>query len=126
MKVLTQCLAVGGAGFLGAVARFLITQLCIAVFGPGFPTGTMLINVMGSFALGWLTAIIAQGAPISRTMQLALGVGFLGAFTTFSTRMNDTVLLGRSGRLDIALLNLLASMILGLLAVSLGIWIATR
>lgn len=126
MRILVQYLAVGGAGFLGAIARLLLTQLCIAFFGSGFPIGTLIINVTGSFALGWLTAAVAQGLPLSRTTQLAIGVGFIGAFTTFSTLMNDTVLLGRAGRLDFALLNLMASTVLGLLAVGAGIWVATR
>jgi CrcB protein len=126
MKVLAQYLAVGAAGFFGAMARLLLTELCIKLFGAGFPIGTMIINVAGSFALGWLTAAVAHGLPISRTTQLAIGVGFIGAFTTFSTLMNDTVLLGRDGRMEFAMLNLLASIVLGLLAVGAGIWVATR
>lgn len=126
MKLVAQYLAVGGAGFFGAIARLMLTQLCIALFGSGFPIGTLLINVGGSFALGWLTAAVARGLPISHTMQLAIGVGFIGAFTTFSTLMNDTVLLGRGGRMEFAMLNLLASTVLGLLAVGAGMWMATR
>lgn len=77
---------VGAGGFVGANARFLVARAAGALFETRFPLGTFVINISGSFLLGILGAIVAQKVmPSSEALRLALGVGFLGAFTTFST-----------------------------------------
>jgi fluoride exporter len=86
MSSLMPFLLVGVVGVIGANARFVVARLVGALFETRFPLGTFVINISGSFLLGVLGNIVAQKAfPNSEAPRLALGVGFLGAFTTFST-----------------------------------------
>jgi CrcB protein len=124
--LLTQTLAVGLAGFVGAVARFLLGLSCARLFGPGFPIGTMIINLTGSFFLGWFATYSTTRAPISDTLRLAIGVGFVGAYTTFSTLTFDTHVLWQRGDIAKAAVNLVGSLALGMVAVHLGIALARR
>jgi CrcB protein len=126
MRVLIGCLAVGFGGFLGALCRWGVATLSTRVFGTGFPTGTLLINLSGSFALGWFMARIARGAAAAEPTQLAVTVGFLGAYTTFSTFMYESDVLLRNGAAGRAVLNLVGSVALGLLAVRLGVALGQR
>jgi CrcB protein len=110
MAMLMPYLLVGVGGFIGANARFIVARVVGAAFETKFPFGTFVINVGGSFLLGVLGTIVAQKVmPNSESMRLALGVGFLGAFTTFST---------------FATTNMFASLFVGLLAVRAGIVVA--
>ena len=118
-------LLVGLGGFIGANARFIIDRLVGAMVETRFPLGTFLINVSGSLMLGILGAVTAQKfVPTSEAMRLALGVGFLGAFTTFSTFELQTYVLFDKGLWLTATTNIFASLFLGLLAVHAGIWVA--
>ena len=121
MKILIHCLAVGAGGFLGALCRMGIAAAAARLFGRGFPVGTLLINVSGSFVLGWFLARVARGWPVPEAVQLAVTVGFLGAYTTFSTFMHETDALARGGAGARAVLYLIGSIVLGLIAVRLGI-----
>ena len=125
VKLLIQCLAVGTAGFFGAIARFLIGISCGRVF-PQFPVGTLIINLSGSFILGLFSAYVANRAGFSQTLQFAVGVGFVGAYTTFSTFMYESDNLIRQGALLKASANLVGSIVLGLVAVRLGILFASK
>ena len=89
MKMLVQALAVGGAGFVGAVARWLI-GLGFGRLNINFPLGTLFINVTGSFFLGWFATYMFGRDPKYNTLTLAIGTGFVGAYTTFSTYMYET------------------------------------
>lgn len=126
MKLLIQCLAVGAGGSLGAVARFLVATACGRMFGTSFPVGTLVVNVAGSFVLGWFLAVIQERLTVSDTLRLAVAVGFVGAFTTFSTFAYETSSLLEDGSELKAMLNLLGSLILGLVAVRLGIELGSR
>ncbi|MEO8677608.1 MAG: fluoride efflux transporter CrcB [Vicinamibacterales bacterium] len=118
-------LLVGIGGFIGANARFVVARMVGAMFETRFPLGTFLINVSGSFLLGVLGTVIAQRVfPSSEAMRLALGVGFLGAFTTFSTFEFETHALIDDGSWLTATANMFASLFLGLLAVRAGIVLA--
>jgi CrcB protein len=115
-------LLVGAGGFLGANARFIIARSVGALFETRFPLGTFAINISGSFLLGVLGAIVAQKVmPNSEAMRLALGVGFLGGFTTFSTFEFETHALLDDGSWLMAATNMFASLFVGLLAVRAGI-----
>jgi CrcB protein len=115
-------LLVGVGGFIGANARYLVARWVGNLAEARFPWGTFLINVSGSFLLGVLGAVLAQKAVAhGDAMRLALGVGFLGAFTTFSTFELETHALFEDGVWMIAVGNLVLSVVLGLLAVRLGI-----
>ena len=118
-------LLVGIGGFIGANARFVVARMVGAMFETRFPLGTFVINVSGSFLLGVLGTVIAQRVfPSSEAMRLALGVGFLGAFTTFSTFEFETHALIDDGSWVTATANMFASLFLGLLAVRAGIVLA--
>jgi CrcB protein len=122
MKTLVNYLAVGGAGSLGAMFRYFVATVCARWFGTAFPIGTFVINISGSFFLGWLM----QRYPVSNTTRLAIAVGFTGAYTTFSTLMYESSGLWSDGSEIKAVANLLGSLIVGLLAVRLGMALAGR
>ena len=126
MKILIHCLAVGAGGFLGALCRMGVAATAARLFGTGFPVGTLLINVSGSFALGWFLARAARGWPVPDAVQLAVTVGFLGAYTTFSTFVYETDALARGGAGARATLYLVASIAIGLAAVRLGLSVGQR
>jgi CrcB protein len=124
MRTLMLYLAVGAAGFAGAVTRLGVTRL-FGQTGWRFPLGTMVINVTGSLFLGWFLTYIA-GRNVSDIARLAIGTGFVGAYTTFSTYMFDTVSLSREGANLAAMVNLFLSLALGLAAVRLGMYLGQR
>jgi CrcB protein len=120
MKTLVRLLAVGGAGFVGAVARWGIGVWFGRLFEVRFPIATLVINVTGSFFLGWFITFIDRRAD-HEMLRLAIGVGFVGAYTTFSTYMFDTNRLVEDGAFYLAWVNLIGSIVLGLVAVRLGV-----
>ena len=125
MSRLLPYLLVGVGGFLGANARFILARGAGALVDTRFPLGTFLVNVSGSFLLGVLGAVIAERAlPNSDAMRLALGVGFLGAFTTFSTFEFETNALIEDGSWLTATANIFASLFVGLIALRAGIALA--
>jgi len=126
MKVLIQYLSVAGAGAVGAVFRFFIASVCGAMFRTTFPVGTFIINISGSFFLGWFLAFARNRIGISDTLRLAVGVGFVGAYTTFSTFMYESNSLLESGSSIKAMGNLIGSLVIGLIAVRFGIWLGER
>jgi CrcB protein len=125
MAMVMPYLLVGLGGFIGANARFVVARVVGAAFETKFPLGTFVTNVSGSFLLGVLGTIVAQRVmPNSESMRLALGVGFLGAFTTFSTFEFETHALFDDGSWLTATTNMFASLFVGLLAVRAGIVVA--
>ena len=113
---MTRIGLIGLAGAAGALSRYAIG---VALGGRLYPYGTLAINVIGSFLLGLLLG--GPGASRwSETATLALGVGFLGAFTTFSTFTNETMDLLRDGRATAALIYVFLSLALGLAAAAIG------
>lgn len=118
--------ALGGA--LGAVARYWLSGwISRWTSASPFPWGTLGVNVLGSFALGLLIALGAEGrlllSPHTRTLW---GLGFLGAFTTFSTFSFETMEAFRLGDPKIAVANIGLSLILGLAACFLGLTLGGR
>jgi CrcB protein len=125
MSSLFPYLLVGLGGFVGANARFVVARGVGALFETRFPLGTFLINMSGSFLLGILGAVIAQKVtPNSEALRLALGIGFLGGFTTFSTFEFETHALLEDGSWLTAATNMFASLFVGLIAVRAGIVVA--
>lgn len=111
------------AGGAGAAVRFVIDGLIRARFKTAMPWATVLINVSGSLLLGFLAGVVMRGqAPES--LQLILGTGFLGGYTTFSTASLETIRLVQSGRTGLALANGLGSMALSVGAAAVGVWFA--
>ena len=101
-------IAIGGAA--GACLRFFLSQIMLQWFGKGFPFGTLLVNVIGSFCLGFVYALIEQGQIEILLWRTTIGIGFLGALTTFSTFSVDTLLLLQQGFWFKAGLNILLNL----------------
>ncbi len=111
---------VAGAGALGAVARYSIGGWVSERFS-GFPWGTLLINVTGSFVLGLLFVVLTEKTAVSAVTRTSITVGFVGAYTTFSTFSFETIRLVEDGAIGLAGLNVLGSVGLGLVAAWFGI-----
>lgn len=89
--MLKGAIIVGLGGFLGSVARYISSQFIHKIFSTNFPLGTLIINLIGCFLIGFLLGLFEKGSLISSDLRLFLTVGFCGGFTTFSTFSNDTV-----------------------------------
>ena len=127
MSVRMSFLLVGVGGFIGALARFLVSHGSTIMLGSRFPFGTLVVNVSGSFLLGLLYGLVAAragAAEHAEALRLAVGVGFLGAFTTFSTFELDTHVLLTDGSWRFAAANMVGSLMGGLLALRAGMLVA--
>ena len=113
---------VGIAGFFGAIARYSLGGLLSARTTGAFPWETLVINVTGCFALGFVFALLTERFLPHPTLRIALTVGFLGAYTTFSTFAFETMRLAEDGAVPLAAANVFASVGAGLLAVYAGTW----
>lgn len=109
-----------GAGGLGALARYGVHTVVGRVSPFAFPLGTLLVNVLGCFAIGYLATVFVGSYPVREEFRLAILVGLLGGFTTFSTFGLETVLLLESGAWAQALANVALSSTLAVLAVWIG------
>ncbi|HET7027740.1 MAG TPA: fluoride efflux transporter CrcB [Candidatus Limnocylindrales bacterium] len=114
-------LLVGLGGFLGAATRYLVDGWVSAATGGTFPWGTLAINLSGSFILGVLFGIATERAILPADVRPAVMIGFIGAYTTFSTWMLESARLIEDGALAAALLNVGGSVVLGIVAVFLGL-----
>ena len=112
---------IGLGGFAGAIARYLVDGAVADRTGGGFPWGTLVINTTGSFVLGLLFALTAERAILPADIRGPLMIGFLGAYTTFSTWMLESWGLIESGSYVAALANLGGSVVIGLVAVAAGL-----
>jgi CrcB protein len=116
-----QLLLVGLGGFAGAVARWAIDGWISERNPTAFPVGTLVINLTGSFLLGVLFAWVIERDVLPPDVRLPLMVGFLGAYTTFSTFMLESWRLVEEGAYGLAAANLVGSVVLGLVAVVAGL-----
>ena len=119
-----QIIAIMVGGALGAVSRYGVSQLMASTFGRSFPYGTITVNVLGSFLMGYLTIYLMNKVNVDPMLRMVLLVGFLGAFTTFSTFSMDTLNLIQSGFVTKAFLNILLNVTCSLTAVWLGVILA--
>lgn len=116
-----KLLLVGLGGFLGAISRYLMSGLVYNLFDkPIFPYGTLAVNILGCFLIGLLNGIFEVRQIINPEIRLVVFIGFLGGFTTFSTFGYEIFQFARDSQLVSALLNLLLSVTLGLIAVWFG------
>jgi CrcB protein len=111
--------ALGGA--IGSVLRWVVIATAGARFGPAFPWGTLAVNLAGSFVIGAVFELTAGPGALSPGVRLFLATGICGGFTTFSTFTLDALALGREGSAAFALAYLGGSVVLGLVAVYLGV-----
>jgi CrcB protein len=118
-------LLVGIGGFFGANARFLVGTWIGSTFGTRFPLGTFVVNISGCFLIGILgTVILERLIARPEQVQLLLAIGFLGAYTTFSSFEFENHALLVDGEWLTTTLNIVLSVVAGLVAVRLGVWVA--
>jgi len=116
-------LYIGMGGALGAILRYVISGFTFRFFDKMFPWGTLSVNLIGAFIIGFLYTFF-EYLKIDSSLKIFVFVGILGAFTTFSTYCLETVNLLRDGEYKYALINIIISNITGILLVILGIVIA--
>ncbi len=116
-----QLIYIGIAGAFGAMARYLMVIMVHSFTSRQFPYGTLSVNILGSFLLGLLGIVLLNEFNVAVETRNAIFIGFLGAFTTFSTFSVDTINLMMAGRNMLALSNIAASFIFCLLAAWAGI-----
>ncbi|MGB2665934.1 MAG: fluoride efflux transporter CrcB [Candidatus Acidiferrum sp.] len=116
-----KCLVVGVGGFLGAIARFWLGGCVSSKMGTRFPYGTFLINCSGSFLIGFIITILAERTHWGPNWRYLIPIGFIGAYTTFSTFEYETFRVIQDGELLIAFLNVVLSVFVGFVAVCLGV-----
>ena len=108
-------------GGVGAVLRFLVDRTVSSRVAGSFPFGTLVVNLSGALLLGFLS-----GLALSPHLALLAGTAFVGSYTTFSTWMLETQRLGEERQLRPAVANIVVSVVLGLAAAWLGLWIGGR
>lgn len=119
-----QLLAVAAGGASGAVLRWLLAGAIQRAAGGAFPWGTFAVNAIGSFMLGFLFVWLIERSSAGELVRLALTVGMLGAFTTFSTYSLESVRLLQEGALGMAAANVLGQVVVCLVLTWLGIQLA--
>jgi fluoride exporter len=117
VRLLLIC--VGGAA--GTAARYGINLLAASWLGSDFPFATFIVNVLGSFLIGVVQQLALDSAVLSETARLALTVGVLGGFTTYSSFSYETLRLAQTGAWTLAALNVIATTTLCLVACTLGL-----
>lgn len=116
-----QALAIAVGGAAGALLRFWMSNGIYAVLGRSFPYGTLAVNVLGSLLMGFLYVLLFDKLALGPQWRAALLIGLLGAFTTFSTFSMETLNLVEAGEIFKALLNVLLSVSLCLVATWFGV-----
>ncbi len=115
-----KLLIIGAGGFAGAITRYWVAIWVGERWGRSFPLGTFIINVTGSMIIGFLMPLLTERFMTNPQWRLFLVVGFLGAYTTFSTFEYETGALLRDGEWMIASLNVVLSVFVGFAALKLG------
>ena len=124
MEAITKIVFVGLGGALGSVARYLINISPLANVFDRFPFPTFFINVTGSFLIGFLLIVLTDRVTVSESLRMAIIVGFLGAFTTFSTFEMEIYGLMKDRFFTTAFLYLLLSVALGFVGLMAGVRLA--
>ena len=115
-----KLLFVGLGGFVGTVARYWLSGVIARRYGETFPLGTLVVNALGCFLIGFLFFFFYDRALTSPTFRTVIFIGLLGGFTTFSSYGLQTFTLLKDGEVFLALINVAASNVLCLVLVWLG------
>jgi fluoride exporter len=118
-----EVLFVAAGGAVGSSLRYLLSSGIYTWYGRAFPWGTLAVNVLGSFAIGLLSILLVDKFNVAQEWRLAIVVGVLGGFTTFSAFSWDTLDLMQQGLTVKAMVNVLANVLLCIVAAWLGaVW----
>jgi CrcB protein len=123
--VVKQLLLIGLGGFVGSVARFLVSRLNTRLDWLSIPIGTLAVNVIGSFLIGFLIGISEKSPVLTIELRMFLMVGLCGGFTTFSSFTGENLMLMRNGQFLPLFLYTGLSILLGFAAVYFG-YISTK
>ena len=126
METITKILSVAVGGACGAAARYLINASPLQNYLKPFPLPTFFINITGSFLIGFLLILLTDKFEINENLRFAIMVGFLGAFTTFSTFELEIFVLIKENQFALALGYLSLSVFAGFIGVALGISLAKQ
>lgn len=113
--------AIAAGGALGAVMRFWVSNRVYAWLGRDFPYGTLSVNVIGSFLIGIVFVFLTEKLTVGSEVRAFIMIGFLGAFTTFSTFSLESLFLLQEGQLTKAVMNVMINVILCISATWIGI-----
>ena len=114
-------LLIGIGGFFGAIARYLVDGWVVARTGATFPWGTLVVNLSGAFVLGVLFALTVERGLLAAEIRPPVLIGFIGAYTTFSTLALESWRLIEDGSYVLGAANLAGSMLLGVIAIVAGL-----
>jgi len=123
LDALWKILYIAAGGAAGAVARYLINISPLTTVFEKFPLPTFAINISGSFLIGFLLILLTDKWDIGENIRMAVMVGFLGAFTTFSTFEMEIYGLAKEREFSLALLYMLLSIAAGFVGVAAGVWL---
>lgn len=126
METFTRILFIAGGGALGAIARYLVNISPLARIFESFPLPTFVINIAGSFLIGFLLILLTDKIAVSENLRMMIIVGFLGAFTTFSTFEMEIYGLLKDRFYLTGLVYLLLSIVVGFIGVIAGVAAARR
>ena len=116
-------LLISAGAMLGANARYWVGEWAAQKWGVNFPYGTFIINFTGSLLLGFFLTLATERLMIDPRLRILIAVGFLGAYTTFSTYTYESFNMIFNGQWFPGLINLFGSTLLGFLAVGLGVFV---
>ena len=125
-EILTRILSIAIGGAFGAVARYLINISPLANIFEKFPLPTFFINVIGSFLIGFLFILLSDKLAVDENLRIAITVGFLGAFTTFSTFELEIFNLTHERHFTTAFAYLFLSVFVGFVGLLGGVWLAKK
>ena len=117
---MVNMLFVGIGGFLGAITRYSVALWIGQKWGRTFPFGTFVVNITGCLLIGFLMPLLTERLLVNPQLRLLLTVGFLGAYTTFSTFAYETGALLQDGEWLFTVLNVVLSVLVGFVALKLG------
>ncbi|MGL4450856.1 MAG: fluoride efflux transporter CrcB [Sarcina sp.] len=115
---------VGCGGFIGASLRYLISLWATKGMGPGFPFGTLIVNILGAIIIGFVTEMSLRTTVVSPTMKTFITTGMMGGLTTFSTFSLETMTIFSHGNVGLGSLNIILNLGLSLVGVVIGQFIA--
>ena len=123
ISALPPLLLVAIGGGTGAMLRYLVGRWALAAFGPGFPVGTLAVNLLGGLAMGLAVGVLARISQGGEHLRLLLGVGVLGGFTTFSAFSLEMVNMVTRHQPGLAVAYAAASVLGSMAALFIGLWI---